>query len=109
MKYTIIIFAIVALLSFTVAKQPTTQAAAEVNQVSGCYLFVDSKPVSPYDYLGTVKPSLLNQLTEPGTGQYQHVRDLLIQAVKKKFPKANGIIFDFHDGGTDKADAILIK
>ncbi len=109
MKYILTSIAIVFALSFTDPKQSTTQSAAEVNQVSGCYLFVDSRPASEYDYLGTVKPSLLSQITEPGTGQYQHIRDLLIQAVKKKFPKANGIIFDFHDGGTDKADAILIK
>lgn len=67
------------------------------------YIFVDSEPVSEYEYLGSTKCKIAFSV------QYQSVRDKLIKKVKKQYPKANGVIFHFHDGGTDLADAIYIK
>ena len=80
-----------------------------MNQVNGCYLFIDSKPVSSYDYLGTVEISNKDLRKNPGSGQFQHLRDILIKKAKEKYPNAEGVIFNFHDGGIDKADAIKFK
>lgn len=77
---------------------------AEVNQVQGFYIFVDSKPVQEYEYLGTVKSGLTFS-----SGQYQSIRDILVKKARKEYPLGNGIIFHFHDGGTDKADIVKFK
>ncbi|MDE3183977.1 MAG: hypothetical protein KGM16_11215 [Bacteroidota bacterium] len=82
---------------------------AEVDQINGCYLFVNSKPVLPYEYLGTVEITKKDARKYLLTDQYQAVRDLLIKKIKEQYPNAEGIIFDFHDGGTDKADALRFK
>lgn len=81
-----------------------TKSIAEVNQVQGYYIFVDSKPTAEYEYIGTVKVSI-SFISE----QYQSVRDALIKKARKEYPLGNGIIFHFHDGGTDKADVIKFK
>ncbi|GIV26866.1 MAG: hypothetical protein KatS3mg027_0680 [Bacteroidia bacterium] len=77
---------------------------AEVDQYEGLYVFVDSKPVREYEYLGTEKVVLTF-----GSGQYRDIRDKLIKKVKKEYPQANGIIFHFNENASDKADAIKIK
>ncbi|WP_299368335.1 hypothetical protein [Winogradskyella sp.] len=76
---------------------------AEVEQMQGYYIFVDSKPISDYEYLGTVKSAITF------SGQYQPVRDALLKKARKQFPNGDGIIFHFHNGGTDRADVIRFK
>ncbi len=78
---------------------------AEVNQVQGFYLFVESEPVKAYKYLGTVGKSM----SLFGSGQYTDMRDKLIKKAKRNFPNANGLIFHFKDGGRDKVDVIQIE
>lgn len=102
MKVLLVMIPILLLCSF--ANFQNEKNIAKVNQVGGLYLFVDSEPVSEYEYLGTQKCKMTMWST-----QYQTVRDQLIRKVKKEYPKANGIIFHFHDGGVDLADAIYIK
>ena len=77
---------------------------AEVDQFEGYYIFVDARPISEYDYLGTVKSSI-----SLGDAQYVGVRDRLIRKAKKDFPEANGLILTFKTGGADKCDAIKLK
>lgn len=77
---------------------------AEVEQIQGFYVFIDSKPVQEYEYLGTVKSSM-NLISS----QYQSIRDALIKKARKEHPSGNGIIFHFSNGGTDKADVIKFK
>ena len=77
---------------------------ADVNQYEGVYVFTDSKPQKDYEYLGTVKISL-----GLGSGQYQNVRNSLIKKAKKEDPQADGLIMNFKDMGTDRADAIKFK
>jgi len=97
------------ILAFKIATYETKKSTAEVDQINGCYVFVNSKPVLPYDYLGTVELTKKDTRKNPGSGQYQHVRDLLLKKAKEQFPQAEGIIFNFHDGGKDKADALKFK
>ncbi|MBK8086847.1 MAG: hypothetical protein IPK31_02100 [Chitinophagaceae bacterium] len=97
------------MVAFNIATYQANKSSAEVDQINGCFLFVNSKPVLPYDYLGTVELTKKDVRKTPGTGQYQHARDLLIKKIKEQFPQAEGIIFNFHDGGIDKADALKFK
>ena len=90
--------------SFSVKSHQLKKNLAEVNQVQGVYIFVDSKPSMEYEYLGTVEMK-----GSWGSGQYQDVRDKLLKKLKAKFSQAEGAIFNFHDGGTDKVDAIKFK
>ncbi|MCA4899518.1 MAG: hypothetical protein ACK514_10920 [Bacteroidota bacterium] len=91
------------LLSMTTI-QETKKSHAEVDQYQGIYVFTDSKPLKEYEYLGTVKLTL-----GLGSGQYQNVRNVLIKRAKKDYPQADGLIMNFKDGGTDRADAIKFK
>lgn len=102
MKNLFIVISILLLCSFAYSQKEKN--IARVDQVSGLYIFVDSEPISKYEYLGTKKCHITMW-----SSQYQTVRDQLIRKVKKEYPKANGIIIHFHDGGTDLADAIYIK
>lgn len=93
------------LVAFTVATYDPKKSTGEVEQFEGYYIFVDSRPVMEYEYLGTVKGPSLSM----GSGQYTAVRDKLIKRAKKDYPRADALIFTFKDGGTDKVDAIKFK
>lgn len=77
---------------------------ATVNQEQGLYLFIESTPAGDYEYLGTVK----NTVTF-GSGQFADVKKILIKKAKKEYPEANGLILHFVNGGTDYADAVILK
>jgi hypothetical protein len=101
----IISFACVALLFCAAFTLPTTEKGnAVVNQYEGLYIFTDCKPVSEFEYLGTVKYS-----GSFGSGQYVEVRDALIKKAKKDFPGCNAIILTLIEGSADKADAVKLK
>ncbi|MFN4084274.1 MAG: hypothetical protein ACK4K9_11645 [Bacteroidia bacterium] len=95
--------ALTSLIAFKVATYEAKRSTAEVEQYQGVFVFTDSKPVMPYDYLGTVKS------TVGWDSQYEGVRDKLIGKAKKEFPTADGLIFHFKSGGTDRCDAIKFK
>ena len=78
-----------------------TKNQAKVNQYQGIYLFVDCKPTTETQYIGTVKHS-----TSFSSSQYSALRDKLLKKCKSSFPDANGIIIKFVSGGTDTGDAI---
>jgi hypothetical protein len=97
----IILFAFLIGFSF---KMKVDRSQAEVNQLGGFYIFVDSKPVADYDYIATVKAGITFT-----SGQYQPVRDLLIKKARKKYPNGDGLIFTFSNGGIDRVDVIKFK
>ncbi len=96
---------ITCLVSFTVQNYTLKKSTGEVNQLQGLYIYVDSKPVLEYEYLGTVKGSGMSM----GSGQYTDVRDNLIKRAKKEYPNGEAVIFSFIDGGTDRCDVIRFK
>ncbi|MBR9859803.1 hypothetical protein GYB22_03460 [bacterium] len=100
-KSIFLIITFLFILSAFKTDQEVKPNVAEVDQIHGCYVFIDSKPMKEYEYLGTVK-----KIMTWGTGQYQDVRDALLKKAKKEYPDANGMIFHFHDGGADEVDAI---
>lgn len=93
-----------ALFAFTVMNYDPKKSTGEVDQFQGLFIFVDSKPVMEYEYLGTVKSSV-----SFGDSQYTGVRDRIIKKAKNDFPQADAIIITFKSGGSDKADAIKFK
>jgi len=93
-----------AFFAFTIVNYQIKKSIADVDQIQGLYIFVDSKPVMDYEYLGTVKSTV-----SLGDGQYTGVRDRIIKKAKKDYPQADGIIITFKTGGTDKGDAIKFK
>jgi hypothetical protein len=95
---------LIGLFAFTAISYEAKKSTAEVESIEGLLVFVDSKPVLEYDYLGSVKVSFTL-----GDTQYQGVRDKFLKKCKKDFPQADGIIIRFKSGGTDVADAIKFK
>lgn len=87
------------------AQQAPPPEQAAVNQIEGYYIFVDSRPVRKYQYLGTVKSNTGGF----GSAQYTDVRDRLINRAKKQYPKADGLIFHFVSGKADEAEAIMFE
>ena len=100
--------AFAGILSFT--QRPTIydarQNTAEVEQIQGLYVFVDSKPVLEYDYLGTINGTGGRASLNP---QYTVVRDILLKRAKKDYPTADGIILHLNAGGRDRCDVIKFK
>lgn len=96
-------FFLTALSAFSVVEYKVKLNTAEVNQLQGLYIFSDCKPILDYDYLGTVKSTITFD------GQYQSVRDKLIERTKEKYPNADGIILNLKAGRTDRCDVIKFK
>jgi len=103
-KAILVLIAAGALLSFTVINYSANKSTCEAVQVDGLYMFVDSRPVSDFDYLGTVKGSSTFAWSE----KYQDVKDKMIRKTKKEFPGAEGIIFSFN-GDKTKVEAIKFR
>lgn len=100
----LLIISALAVFGFTYVNNSETNQLAKVNQESGVYLFVESSPVTEYDYLGTVT----NTLGLTGS-QYSAVKNTLIKKALKKYPEGDAIIFHFSNEGIDKADIIKFK
>lgn len=94
---------IVSLFSFKMVYD-SKKSTAEAQQIQGIYIFTDSKPVSEYDYKGSVKIKM-----SFSGAQYSDIRDKFIEKMKKEFPDADGLILSLQSGGTDVADAIKFK
>lgn len=92
-----------SILAFSAAKFQPSHATAEVVMEEGFYLFTDSKPVMPYDSLGTVDLGFVT-----GT-QYENIRSNLMKRARKKYPKADGLIFNLKKNGIDHANVIKFK
>jgi len=105
MKKIIFSVLIVVAVGFSTNHYTSDKATATVNQVQGVYVFIDSKPVAEYTYLGTVDTKGV-VTTNP---QYIVIRDRLIKRIKKDWPSADGVIFSFSSGSADHADAIKFK
>lgn len=104
MKKVIFATVIIFVVGFS-AKHNSDKANAVVNQVQGVYIFIDSKPVAEYEYLGTVS----TKGVVSSNPQYLVIRDKLLKRIKKDWPSADGVIFSFNAGGADHADAIKFK
>lgn len=77
---------------------------AKVEQYQGVYIFVENKPVTETNYVGTVKRS-----GGFGSNQYTAIRDALIKKAKKDLKDIELIIIKFVEGGADMADGLKFK
>lgn len=88
------------ILAFTYPNQ--NEQKATVQQMEGVSIFILSKPISEYEFLGTVKKTGL-----VWSGKPDEMFNGILKKCKKEFPKANGIIFS--DISLEKADCIFLK
>lgn len=72
-----------------------------VEQMEGLYVFIQSKPVAPNEYLGSEKKAIAL------TGKPEEMLNSMIRKAKKDYPQADGIIFT--SVSMDKADVIKFK
>jgi hypothetical protein len=91
------------LYSFKLTKQQTNHSNADAALVDGLYIFCDSKPIMPYDSIGTIELGFVS-----GT-QYQTIRDNLIKRSKKQYQKADGLILHLNKKGVDHCTVIKFK
>jgi hypothetical protein len=96
------IFAVIAImtiatLSYSLIQQPKN--LAEVEQIQGLYIFTDSKPVTEYEYLGTIKTGAVVM-----SSKHKDVMSILLKKAKKEYPTGEAIILS-----SDYFEADVIK
>jgi hypothetical protein len=102
MKYIFLVIGLITVLAFSTTEEKNL---ASVSQISGFYIFVDSKPVAEYDNLGTVKA----RVGITGIG-YTEIRDKLLDKAKKQYPYGNGVILRMGPSGSQSyADVLKFK
>lgn len=99
-KYFVIAMAVLLFASFT-SSEISDKSFAKAEQVEGYYIFIMSKPVKEYEYLGTVKVGVT------WSGKPEENFNSILKRVKKDYPKADAIIFN--DIDMKKVDAIQFK
>lgn len=93
---------LIGLLFVTVSFKPVTdKSPAIVEQEQGIFIFIKSKPVAEYQYLGSVKKSFAL------TGSPNEMLKSMLSKCKKEYPQADGLIFNSID--LDKADCVKFK
>jgi len=105
MKKNVLLFSIGIAIIIAFAFRPTDQVKkdyASVNQVSGLYVFIESKPLADYEVLGTVKKTGM-----VWSGKAKEMQSILIRRAQDDYPKCEGIIFD--DIAMDHATVIKFK
>jgi predicted small secreted protein len=75
---------------------------ANVNRISGLFIFLESNPLSDYEVLGTVKKTGL-----VWSGKPKEMQNILIRRALKDYPNCDGIIID--DISMDHATVIKFK
>ena len=80
--------------------QEDKKPLANVEQVEGIYIFLLSKPVTPTEYLGSVKV---------GSTITGNPLNVLIRKCKKEYPQAEALIISDPDLQKAKADAVKFK
>lgn len=93
--------AVAALFSFQATYQ-VKKGTAEVEYVSGVYVFNQSTPVMEYEFLGKVNMPEIKM-----TGKPKEMTNTAIKRVLKQYPEADGIIFQSEN--MSKVDAIKFK
>ncbi len=96
-NYLILSILIISSLAFTTSE---AERLAQVNQMDGLYIFVDSRPVEPYKILGYVRKNLT------WTGEYKEIKAGLIRKARKNFPESDALIIDFNTWGNNIAEVI---
>jgi hypothetical protein len=99
----IISLALIINLLFIFSKSFSDHSTATAQFEQGYYIFIESKPVAPYEYLGTITVHDYNTWM----GSPKELFNVAMKRAKRDYPQANGLIFldlDLH-----KIDAIKFK
>ena len=95
--------AITLMFAFAMTNTNPAVSSAQVVSMEGLYIFTDSKPLMPYDSLGTVDLGFVWDT------QYESVRNNLIKRAKKEHTQADGLILKLDKKGIDKCTVIRFK
>lgn len=103
MKASIILtISILLLLSVSSFAQEADKSLAKADIQQGLYIFMLSKPVSEYEYLGSLhKKGLV------WTGQPKEMLNIMIRRTKREYPEADAIVIT--NLSMDMADVIKFK
>jgi predicted small secreted protein len=93
---------LIGLVAFSTIQYEIKNHTAEVEQVQGVYIFVSSKPVKEFDYLGTVKAAGIVMSKD-----YEDLMPKMVKKAIKDYPKADAVIFK--GGSIYECDAIKFK
>lgn len=101
MKKAIVILILMASIGSISWKLIADKSAARAEMYQGYYIYLFSKPVSQYEYLGTVKSG------STWSGKFDQYLEQVIKKAKKDFPNADALVFN----GTEvwQCDAIKFK
>jgi hypothetical protein len=82
-----------------------TDQLAAVDQIQGIYIFAKCKPVTSYEFVGTVSAPTF------GNHEFDNLVLLLIKNCKKEYPAANALLFDspIKQTHNTKCSAIKLK
>lgn len=84
----LICFIILIGLTSAVTTYVNTKGTATVNQVQGMHIFIQSKPATEFDYLGTVSSaSMVKSLKEDDIVPH------MIKRAKEAYPTADALVF----------------
>jgi len=108
MKKTLITMFIVALLApisgmaQSAPTEPIKKDLAEVPQYSGVYVFLITKPVREYEYIATIKKSVVWKTAQEAIREYA-------KYAKEQHPNCDAIIFNDLQGGFSKDIFDVVK
>lgn len=88
--------------SFIVSDTNNDPIIAFPDKENSLYLFVNSAPKNIYESLGSVKVGITL------TGSYSELKNSLISKAKKKYPEAEGLIFNT-ENNCESAEVIKFK
>ncbi|MBK7148636.1 MAG: hypothetical protein IPH78_07355 [Bacteroidetes bacterium] len=93
------------LIAFKAATYEAKNNTAEVDQIQGVYIYAKSKPIRDYEFLGTVNAPKVAE------HEFDILVDLMLKDLKKKYPTADGLLFDgpIKQSHNTKASAIKLK
>ena len=106
MKRNLLFFAMgvifTGMVSYTAISYEPKTSTAEVDQQNGIHMFIKSRPVKEYDFLGAV-----NMPEFVMSGKPKEMIDIATKRARKQYPEANAIIFT--SDNLYSCDAIKIK
>lgn len=78
---------VLTIFSFKLEQDVNSKSLAEVEQISGLYVFIHAKPKGEYQYLGSYSPGMV-----PSKNAAPIINHM-IKKGKEMYPQANAIIF----------------
>ena len=115
MKRIVFSILVIVAVGFSTNHYTSDKATATVNQQGGIYIFTDSKPVSEYEFVQTIKCEGMTTGTKIGEAttaaclcslDYTQQIEFALNRIKKKKIQGDGIIYN---AATKSVDVIKFK